>query len=246
MANQLKKKNSASGGLYIALAICILSVICIGVYSAIINIFETPVLESPIAEGVKNQKDTSKEKKEPSVTIEIPRATSTPIPPVTETPETTVGAAPKEPVEPEHNVNAQPAPPSYTMPVAGDISAAFSGEVLVYSETMNDYRVHSGVDLAATVGTPVKAFTDGVVCEVYSDPLMGQTVVLDHGENTKSIYQNLSTQLPDGIEVGVLVEEGQVIGGVGETVLIECAEAPHLHFAVTVDGKNVDPMEYFK
>ena len=132
------------------------------------------------------------------------------------------------------------------MPVAGDVSAAFSGEVLVYSETMNDYRVHSGVDLAATVGTPVKAFTDGVVCEVYSDPLMGQTVVLDHGENTKSIYQNLSTQLPDGIEVGVLVEEGQVIGGVGETVLIECAEAPHLHFAVTVDGKNVDPMEYFK
>jgi murein DD-endopeptidase MepM/ murein hydrolase activator NlpD len=85
-----------------------------------------------------------------------------------------------------------------------------------------------------------------VVSEIYEDPLMGQTVVLDHGDGTKSYYRNLSPQLPSGIEVGVLVSEGDVIGGVGETVLIECAQTPHLHFEVTVNDEYVDPMEYFK
>ncbi|MBR7165302.1 MAG: M23 family metallopeptidase [Clostridia bacterium] len=232
MSHETKKRNMNGGGLYIALAICILSVICIGVYSAILNIFEPAGYEdvTPLADEDKDN--------DSHISVETPKVTQKPSTPPTETE--------SDKKEPEHSVNATPEPPGYTMPIAGEIDVDFSGEVLVYSETMNDYRVHRGVDIAATIGSPVKAFSDGVVVEIYEDPMMGQTVVIDHGNETKSIYQNLSPMLPSEIKVGVLVEEGQVIGGVGETVLVECAQVPHLHFEVTVKDVPVDPMEYFE
>ena len=235
MSQQLKKKNTAGGGLYIALAICVLSVICIGVYSAVIHILE-PV-------EVKNTpKVTQKEEtKTPSHVIEVPKSTSpttTTVPPVTQTP-------PAE-KEPDVTVQVQPTPPTYTMPVAGDVSKAFSHDVLVYSETMNDYRVHNGTDIRSAVRTPVKAITGGVVESIHEDPLMGHTVVLSHDNGMKSVYKGLSSAFPEGLEAGKSVKEGEVIGGVGESNLIECAEEPHLHLEVTVNGEFVDPMSYFQ
>ena len=230
-----KPQNTVGGGLYIALAICVLSVICIGVYSAILNIFEPPVSTPLITD--ENWQETEGILPSPAPNQpnnDQPSATPPDDTPV-EAPETT----------PDESVNSTPTPPGYTLPVAGGITKAFSHDVLVYSRTMNDYRVHNGVDLSAQVGTPVKAFTRGVVTEIYEDPLMGQTVVLDHGNGIISTYQNLSSSLPEGISVGVTVQEGQVIAGVGETVLIECAEEPHLHFEITVNGNYVDPMSYF-
>ncbi len=234
MATQNKKQNTASGGLYIALAICVLSVICIGVYSAVISIFDT-------TGNISN----SENNKAPQVTLQTP-TTSSKTPVVTnKTPQTEVDAnLPDE--APEQNVNAQPTPPSYTMPVGGDVLKEFSGEVLVYSTTMNDYRVHKGTDLSAAIGTQVKAFTSGVVTEIFEDPLMGHTIVVDHGGGVISRYQNLSEAYPEGIAVGVEVEEGQVIAGVGESCLIECAQEPHLHFEVMVNDAYVDPMNYFR
>jgi murein DD-endopeptidase MepM/ murein hydrolase activator NlpD len=233
MSLQQKNKNTAGGGLYIALAICVLSVICIGVYSAILNIFQDPIPVLP-------SENENGENKGPTVIInpsDSPEQSDpTPNLPVT---------APPNPVDPDLGVDSKPTPPSYTLPVSGGISKHFSNDTLVYSETMNDYRVHNGVDLVAPVGTQVKAFTDGVVKEIFEDPLMGQTVILQHENDTVSIYQNLSFSLPEGITVGAAVKEGQVIAGVGETILIECAEVPHLHFEVTVNGKHVDPLSYF-
>ena len=144
------------------------------------------------------------------------------------------------------SVQAEPTPPTYTMPVGGSVTKAFSNDILVYSTTMNDYRVHNGVDLSAGVGTPVKAFTDGTVEAVYEDPMLGYTVVVDHGNETKSYYSNLSSAFPEGIEAGKKVKEGEVIGGIGESILVECAEEPHLHFEVKVNGEYVDPMSYFE
>ncbi|MBR4288503.1 MAG: M23 family metallopeptidase [Clostridia bacterium] len=235
MTKKTKNQNTASGGLYIALAICILSVICIGVYSAIINIFDADKTVLP-PEG--------NDEKAPTLIVETPKVTTSTKNETNPKPETDVSAPDTK--EPEQNVNATPQPPSYTLPVAGDVMKEFSNDVLVYSETMNDYRVHNGVDLAAAVGTQVKAFTDGVVEDIYEDPLMGYTVILSHGDETKSIYQNLSSELVSGLKVGSTVKEGDVIAGVGESNLIECAQGPHLHFEVTVNGKYVDPMTFFQ
>lgn len=232
MAIKENKKKNAGGGLYIALAICVLSVICIGVYSAVINIFD--------ASKALDQDTTMPSSKAPTVVVEAKRQEE-------QTPDDT--PAPDNnpaPLTPEETAPARPQPTTFTMPVAGVPIKEFSNDILVYSDTMNDYRLHTGIDLAATPGTAVKAFTDGVVQKIYEDPLMGQTIVIDHGGDMKSVYQNLSETLPDGIREGVEVKEGQVIAGVGETCLIEIAEEPHLHFEVMQADHPVDPMEFFK
>ena len=81
---------------------------------------------------------------------------------------------------------------------------------------------------------------------IHADPLMGQTIVLDHGDGLKSIYQNLSLEIPDGILAGVEVHAGDLIGAVGETAIIECAEEPHLHFEVMKNDSFIDPGKYLK
>ena len=132
------------------------------------------------------------------------------------------------------------------MPVHGEIAKDFTEDVAVYSLTMNDYRVHQGIDIAAPVGTNVTACADGVVERVWLDPFYGQCVEINHGGNIKSQYANLSADLPRGMEAGVTVLAGDVIGGVGETMIIEMADSEHLHFSMTVDGVYVDPTEYMK
>ena len=130
------------------------------------------------------------------------------------------------------------------VPVAGEIAKAFTEDVAVYSLTMNDYRVHSGIDITAPVGTAVGACAAGVIERVWSDPFLGQCVEINHGGNIRSQYANLSPDLPRGIEPGATVLAGDVIGGVGETMIIEMADSDHLHFSMTVDGVYVDPTEY--
>ena len=132
----------------------------------------------------------------------------------------------------------------WSVPVDGGVVKNYSVDVPVYSLTMEDYRVHTGVDIGADAGTDVLAAADGVITEIRYDPMMGQTVVIDHGSNYATIYQNMQTAVPEGIEVGVAVKGGQKIGTVGDTALIEISESPHLHFAVTAGGKYVNPLSY--
>ena len=132
----------------------------------------------------------------------------------------------------------------WTTPVDGGVVKEYSVDVPVYSLTMEDYRVHTGVDIGADAGTDVLAAADGVITEVRYDPMMGQTVVIDHGSGYTTVYQNLQTAVPEGIEAGVAVKGGQKIGTVGDTALIEISESPHLHFSVTANGKYVSPLSY--
>ena len=106
MANQTKKTSNASGGLYIALAICILSVICIGVYSAILNIFDSPQLDMPVADETKNKTD------KPNVSLNLPSVTTTPhkeeTPGVTTPPQENPAPTPSTAL-PDQSANAAPA-----------------------------------------------------------------------------------------------------------------------------------------
>lgn len=151
-----------------------------------------------------------------------------------------------EPVETEKQtgtepVSATPEPITFTAPVSGSVYGEFSDAVPVFSNTMNDYRTHAGVDVAANVGDPVLACADGVIDDVWEDPMMGQTVKITHADGFESVYRNLSTVLPDGIAKGVTVKAGQTIGAVGDTALIECEDEPHLHFELLLAGAPVDP-----
>ena len=136
--------------------------------------------------------------------------------------------------------------PSFALPVSsGKLFKAHDSEMQVYSETMEDYRVHLGVDILSSENAPVYAAADGMVTQIWEDVLMGQCIAVQHSGNAVSIYKNLSATLPDGIKEGTTVKSGQQIGSVGSSAMIEIADEPHLHFEMTVDGLSVDPLEYF-
>ncbi len=135
--------------------------------------------------------------------------------------------------------------PSFVLPVSGVLSKKHDSELQVYSTTMNDYRVHIGVDIVTEAGAPVYAAADGTVGKIWKDPMMGYSMAIKHSGNCYTIYKNLSDTLPDGIQEGTSVRSGQLIASVGESAMIEVAEEPHLHFEMTVADLAVDPLEYF-
>lgn len=132
-----------------------------------------------------------------------------------------------------------------TLPVSGVLSKRHDTELQVYSATMNDYRVHNGIDVVTEAGAPVYAACGGEVTQIWDDPLMGRCLAIKHGEGCYTVYKNLSEESVVGIEVGVSVGEGQLIASVGETAMTELAEEPHLHFELTVGGEATDPLTYF-
>ena len=156
----------------------------------------------------------------------------TPIPTPTPMPTPTPAPAPTQ----------KPVARVFTWPVDGAVIAPFSVEVLAYDETMRDWRTHSGIDIAAEVGTQVQAVAAGTVAQLYEDDLMGVTVVLDHGEGLQSIYSNLGETMV--VQVGDAVQTGDVIGTVGETAVAESGRPPHLHLAMSENDVPVNPEEF--
>ena len=130
-------------------------------------------------------------------------------------------------------------------PVSGIISKGHDSTIQVWSSTMEDYRVHLGLDIIASVGDPVCAAADGEVSRVWDDPLMGRCVAVLHGDNIYTYYKNLNATLCDGIAQGAEVKCGDQLGTVGETAMLELADEPHLHLEMTVNGLSVDPRDYF-
>ncbi len=134
--------------------------------------------------------------------------------------------------------------PDFSMPVGGDIAIDYSDSVPVFSQTMNDYRTHLGVDISAQLGTPVSAVADGVVTNVWNDPFMGTSVSIEHSGNAVSIYKNLAPEISEGIVIGASVKQGGTTGAVAESALNDLAEEPHLHYEMKINGKHIDPKEH--
>lgn len=141
-----------------------------------------------------------------------------------------------DPTEPEALMN---------LPVEGLLFKGHDATIQVYSNTMGDYRVHLGVDIATAPEAPVFAAADGTVEKVWEDSMMGTCVAITHKDETVSIYKNLAKELAEGITAGATVKQGDEIGRVGDTAVVEMADEPHLHFEVTVKGLSVDPLDFF-
>jgi murein DD-endopeptidase MepM/ murein hydrolase activator NlpD len=146
--------------------------------------------------------------------------------------------------EDENSVEVMSTPAVFIKPLSGYVSKQHNPDVPEFSVAMNDYRTHAGIDIDSEIGTNVKAIADGVVSEVTDDALMGKTVVIDHANGLQSVYMNLQEAVPQNITAGAEVKSGDVIGGVGESSLIEMTDVPHLHFEMKKDGAYVDPYDY--
>ena len=157
----------------------------------------------------------------------------------------TSGTAPTGQTEPSTGATQPTAGKlSVCAPVEGEVLSGYAMEVLSYNQTTRDWRVHNGVDFAAPAGTPVVAAADGEVYTVYEDDQMGMTVVIRHADGYTTKYSSLAAGI--AVSAGQDVVMGQTIGAVGNTALMENALGDHVHFSVTQNDRNVDPLEFLK
>ncbi|KAA2285490.1 M23 family metallopeptidase [Arenimonas fontis] len=121
----------------------------------------------------------------------------------------------------------------FRWPVTGRVSGVY-GSQRIYNGTPRS--PHSGLDVAAPAGTPVRAPAPGIVTFARPDLyLTGGTVLIDHGHGVSSNFLHLSRL---DVKVGDRVEAGQVIGAVGATGR---ATGPHMHWGVNWFDVRVDP-----
>ena len=138
------------------------------------------------------------------------------------------------------NVLQEPA--AWVWPVSGELEREYTVDALAYDVTMADWRTHDGIDVAAEAGAVVRAAADGTVESVEQDELYGTTVTISHEGGVKTVYSNLA-ETPT-VKVGDSVKAGDIIGSVGDTAICEIGEPAHLHFAMSRDGRSVDPLMY--
>lgn len=121
---------------------------------------------------------------------------------------------------------------NFIKPVPGRDTGRFGLRRVINSQPRNP---HSGMDIAAAAGTPVKAPASGTVLHVDNFFFSGNTVYVDHGSGVISMYAHLSKIL---VKPGDTVQQGDVIGKVGSTGR---ATGPHLHWSVYLNGEAIDP-----
>jgi murein DD-endopeptidase MepM/ murein hydrolase activator NlpD len=122
-------------------------------------------------------------------------------------------------------------------PIEGRVASSFGEREDPFN---GEGAFHSGIDIDAPYGTPVRAAAEGDVVGAATVSGYGKEVVLDHGHELSTIYGHLS-----GIEVvsGQHVTRGQVIGYVGQSGR---ATGPHLHYEVRVHNVPVNPHKYLR
>lgn len=133
---------------------------------------------------------------------------------------------------------------SFTKPVEGDVIREFAKDNLVYSETLQEWVTHLGIDIKANKTTVVKASTDGTIRSIKNDPRYGLTIIIDHDDGYQTIYSNLLTT--EFVVEGEKVKQGQSIGTVGNTAVFEISDESHLHFEILKDSEQLDPNIYIK
>jgi len=120
-------------------------------------------------------------------------------------------------------------------PVAGRLTSGFGNRM---HPILGYVRFHSGIDLAASNGTPIYAADGGQVLQTGYSGGYGNSILIYHGGGFATFYAHLSGY---AVSNGQMVTKGQVIGYVGST---GWSTGPHLHFEVRINGAAQNPLGY--
>ena len=141
-------------------------------------------------------------------------------------------------VDSEFDASAAPS----LWPVLGPITSGFGQRIDPVLGT-GEGEFHKGVDIAAPLGTPIRATANGVVVSAELSNGYGREVVIDHGHGLKTLYGHMS-----GFNVlsGQTVFAGQIIGYVGHSGRVSGATGNHVHYEVRIHDLPVNPHKYLR
>jgi len=130
---------------------------------------------------------------------------------------------------------------NYIWPVIGEVIKEQAIDTLSYSKTLDMWRVHPGIDIAAEWGSEVKAVKNGSIIEIAEDIFYGNTVKIKHDDGYISVYSNLD--ISSNIREGEKINQGEIIGKVGTSGYGESADESHLHFEILKNNEWINPIE---
>lgn len=126
-------------------------------------------------------------------------------------------------------------------PVDGNVLIPFNMEQTVYFATLDQYKYNPAVIIAGEVGEEVWAATDGKVISIKEDAQTGTTVTVDLGDGFEAIYGQLGEL---HVKEGDRINEGVLVGYLGEPTKYYSVEGCNLYFQLLKDGEAVDPLHY--
>ena len=220
--NKTGKLNSFlnGAGFYIVLLLALLTIGALGYY-----IFSTVMKPAPTLPSVQEQQETSLPVVESTVLSDPKPVESLPV-------SGTAQVAVDPPIE-------EPVSDKTVLPLKGEILTPYSMDALLYSETMEDWRTHDGIDIAAGGDSTVVSACSGTVTSIVDDYWLGTTVTISCADGCELLYGSLQSKT--AVSVGQKLTAGDPIGQAGNTSILEEHCGNHLHFALRQDGAFRDP-----
>ena len=236
------EKIASGKGFYVTAAVSfVVIVVAIAfVYNSSMNMLRDLDIPTTVKEAEKNQmgvsdprvrdEDSDDDESDPAKETTRVKETRQSTTKTAETTAVTTTEVPTEPVEVFSN-------DVYIYPISGDIDRAFSLSP-VYDETMEDWRVHKGVDFSAQTGPEVASIGNGKVTKVVYDAAWGCCIEVDYGDFTArycGLEQGTTVIIDD------VVSKGDIIG---KTAVSPCEskQQAHFHFEIVKDGVHIDPV----
>ncbi len=210
-------------GFYVVLCICVLVI----VFSAVYTFRMRQELENPVLPEEQQQAVQSVGSSQGAQTLREAQAIIA-----------SKSAVETDPVQIPKNQSF-----SFAQPVSGFVGRSFSLTEPQYFAQSSAWQIHPGLDLEADYGAVVSACAAGQVTTVETSSLLGLTVVIRHENGYESLYAGLSDATY--VRAGDPVAAGQTIGHVGNGVLYEADQKPHLHLEVRKSDELIDPLPLF-